>query len=93
MHHSTVDSIRKDAEKHLAEYFESKSLAVGRPKASVPQESDELKQLKAEVELYKKEHAIAVVKAEYAELKLKQEKKRNDEERRKKHLKKKKKKR
>ena len=93
MHHSTVDSIRKDAEKHLAEYFESKSLAVGRPKASVPQESDELKQLKAEVELYKKEHAIAVVKAEYAELRLKQEKKRNEEERRKKHLKKKKKKR
>lgn len=93
VHHSTVDEIRKDAEKQLEEYFENKSLAVGRPKKELPAESDELKQLKAENERLMKERAIALVKAEYAELKLKHERERNEEERRKKHLKKKRRKR
>ena len=92
IHHSSVDDIRKDAEKLLADHFESKSLAVGRPKVSIAEDSEELKQLKAENERLQKAHVIAMVKAEYAELKLKHERERNDEERRKKNLKKKKKK-
>lgn len=92
IHHSSVDDIRKDAENLLADHFESKSLAVGRPKTPVDEENEELKRLKAENERLQKAHVIATVKAEYAELKLKHERERNDEERRKKQLKKKKKK-
>ena len=92
IHHSSAADIRKDAEKFLTDYFDKKSLAVGRPKAPVSEESEELKHLKAENERLQKAHVIASVKAEYAELKLKHERERNDEERRKKHLKKKRKK-
>lgn len=91
VHHSSIDDLRKDTKSLLKAHFESKT--AGRPKVIVSEESKELKRVLAVNEQMKKENVLAMAKAEYAELRLKQERDRNDEERRKKHLKKKRKKR
>lgn len=91
LHHSSIDEIRKDAQNKLTEHFDHKSAAMGRPRNTTPEESEEMKQLRAQNEQFMKERAIAIIQRDFAELKLKHERDRSDKERKNKHLKKKKK--
>jgi hypothetical protein len=71
LHHSTVDEIRKEAQKVLFEYFKEKSTKIGRP-AKKPEKSQGIIELEKKIEDLNLQMKLKNFQEDFLRLELKQ---------------------
>lgn len=79
VHHSSIDSIRKEGEEALRDYWEEKSTRRGRPRLSPDAEKEEVNRQASAQEQFEKELALKQMRIDWLELQLKWERERTAE--------------